>query len=233
MLLRKRAEEILELVDKTEAELHLPEEAVSGDIYIGGGETHAMGIIAGTISSMQKQHPGIRYHFFSGNAQDVTERLDKGLLDFGILIEPADLGKYESLRLPAKDRWGLMMRKDSPLSEKEHIAPEDVWELPLITSRQRLPGSDLEKWFRRDYDALNIVATYNLVYNASLLVRDGIGYAVCLDKLINTTGDSQLCFRPFQPTLEAGLDIVWKRYQVFTRAAELFLERLHQELPQA
>lgn len=233
MLLRKRAEEILDLVDKTEAELHLPEGPVAGDIYIGGGETHVMGLIARVIQSLQAEHPQIRYHFFSGNAEDVTERIDKGLLDFGILIEPTDLSKYESLKLPAKDVWGVLMRKDSPLAKKKTISPEDLWEVPLIISRQRLVSGALGEWFQTDPEQLNVVATYNLVYNASLLVRDGIGYAISLDKLVNTTGDSELCFRSLRPKLEAGLDIVWKRYQVFTRAAELFLEKLHQALGEA
>lgn len=226
MLLRKRAEEILELVEKTEAELQIPDGAVAGDIYIGGGESHAMRMIADVIQELRKEHPLIRYHFFSGNAEDVTERLDRGLLDFGVLIEPTDLSKYESMTLPAKDVWGVLMRRDSPLAAKQEIRPEDLREVPLIGSRQRLISGTLGQWFQAEYERLNLVATYNLVYNASLLVKSGVGYALCLDKLVNTADASELCFRPLAPRLEAGMYIVWKRYQMFSRASEAFRQKL-------
>lgn len=226
LLLRKRAEEITDLVKKTQAELRGSDDFVGGDIYIGGGETHGMSLIGGVIKDLQIEYPGIRVHLFSGNAEDVTERLDKGLLDFGLLIQPTDVAKYQSLHLPAKDIWGVLMRKDSPLADKKSISPMDVWGLPLITSRQRLINGSMAKWMKTDYEKLHIVATYNLIYNASIMVEEGLGYALCLDRLVNTTGNSVLCFRPFEPRLESGLDIVWKKYQVFSKAAELFLERI-------
>lgn len=226
MLLRKRAEEIVDLVDKTEAELLTPDDIISGDIYIGGGETCAMRRIAKVIREITGEHPGVRFHLFSGNAEDVTERLDKGLLDFGILIQPTNLEKYNSLRFPVVDTWGVLMRKDSLLAKKAAIRPQDLWDVPLLASRQRLVSSDITKWIKKDYEKLNLVATYNLIYNASLLVDEGVGYALCLDGLVNTTGDSNLCFRPLEPRLEAHLDIVWKKYQVFSKAAELFLSRV-------
>lgn len=227
ILLRKRATEILELLEKTERELHA-ENSVSGDIYIGGGETDAMRLIAQVARQMQQEHPHIRYHLYSGNADDVTERLDKGLLDFGVLIEPANIQKYEYLKLPAVDIWGVLMRSDSPLAAQEAVHPADLWDLPLLISRQSLAKESLSKWLRRDLESLNIVATYNLVYNASLLVEEGLGYALCLDKLVNTTGSSRLCFRPMTPRLEVGMDIVWKKYPVFSKAAERFLHHLQQ-----
>ncbi|WP_434778930.1 LysR family transcriptional regulator [Neisseria sp. Ec49-e6-T10] len=224
--LRKRAEEILELVQKTEAEFHAPTEAVSGDIYIGGGETYAMELIAEIIKTLRDDFPQIHVHLFSGNADDVTERIDKGLLDFGVLIGPANMAKYESLTLPAKDTWGVLMRKDSPLAERKFICPEDLWDLPLIGSKQKYVDENISKWIKRDYKRLNIVATYNLIFNASLMVEKGIGYALCLDRLVNTTCLSNLCFRPLSPVLEVDINIVWKRYQVFSKASELFLQRL-------
>lgn len=226
MLLRKRAGEIVALVDKTEAEFHETEEDIAGDVYIGAGETDAMRLLAQTARELQSEHPHIRYHLFSGNAQDVTERLDKGLLDFGILIEPADMRKYDYLKLPATDVWGVLMRRDSPLAAKEAIRPADLWGIPILTSRQALIKHDFSNWLGRDFDLLNIVTTYNLVYNASLMVAEGMGYALTLDKLVNTTGSSPLCFRPLEPRIEVGLDIVWKKYQVFSKAAEAFLDRL-------
>ncbi|MFV0400020.1 MAG: LysR family transcriptional regulator [Oscillospiraceae bacterium] len=226
MLLRKRAEEIIDLVDKTEAELLTPDDIISGDIYIGGGETCAMRRVAKVMREITDEHPSVHFHLFSGNAEDVTERLDKGLLDFGILIQPTNLEKYNSLRFPAVDTWGVLMRKDSLLAKKAAIRPQDLWDVPLLASRQRLVSSDITKWIKKDYEKLNLVATYNLIYNASLLVDEGVGYALCLDGLVNTTGDSNLCFRPLEPRLEAHLDIVWKKYQVFSKAAELFLSRV-------
>lgn len=230
VLLKKRAEEIIELVEKTETEITTSDEIINGDIYIGGGETDAMRIIAQTAKRLQMEYPNIRYHIFSGNADDVTERLDKGLLDFGILIEPADIRKYEYIKLPATDIWGLLMRKDSPLASCDTIKPEDLWNIPLLCSRQSMVGKEISDWIGLDYDKLNIVTTYNLVYNASLMVEEGIGYALSLDKLLNTTGNSVLCFKPLEPKLEVGLNIVWKKSQVFSKAAKKFLERLEMEI---
>ena len=234
VLLRKRAEEILDLVEKTRSELRETDEAdITGDIYIGGGETDAMRLIARTARELQAAYPRIRYHLYSGNGEDVSERLDKGLLDLGILVEPFDMKKYDSIQLPATDIWGVLMRKDSPLAEKEYIQPEDLWELPLLASRQTMARKELMAWLGREREELHIVTTYNLIYNASLMVEEGLGYALSLDKLINTTGDSALCFRPLRPKLEVGLDVVWKKYQVFSPATAKFLERLQAKFPHA
>ena len=220
VLLRKRAEEIIAMVDKTEAEFASMEDTVSGDIYIGSGETQVIRQIAEIIKDLGEACPNIHYHLHSGNAEDVTERLDKGLLDFGILIQPADLTKYDYLDLPAKDRWGVIMRKDSPLAEKEAIEKNELLEIPLLCSRQvvgsRHSENKFAEWFGTDYEKLNIVATYNLMYNAAILVEAGVGYALTLDKLANTSEDSVLCFRPLRPELESGLNVVWKKYQVFS-----------------
>ena len=230
MILRKRAEEIISMVDKTEAEFLSMENMVSGDIYIGSGETEAIKLIAQIAKELREVYPGIRYHLHSGNAQDVTERLDKGLLDFGILIQPADLFKYDYLDLPAKDRWGVAMRRDSPLAQKDSICKEDLLDLPLLCSRQAVErgvgANEFCQWFGDDFEKLNIVTTFNLVYNAAIMVEAGVGYAITIDKLVTTAEHSSLCFRPLTPRLESGLNIVWKKYQVFSTAAELFLERL-------
>lgn len=230
MLLRKRAQEIIDLVDKTETELSQSDEVIGGDVYIGGGETDAVRIIAKVLKQLQMKYPHIKYHLYSGNAEDVSERLDKGLLDFGIIIEPADIQKYDYLRLPATDKWGILMKKDSPLAVKTDISPEDLRGLPLLCANQARVRNEIASWFQDDYENLDIVATYNLIYNASIMVEEGMGYALCLDKLVNTTGSSNLCFRPLEPKLEVNLSIVWKKYQVFSKAAEKFLEKLQQEI---
>ena len=226
MILRKRAEEIISMVDKTEAEFNSMENVVSGDIYIGGGETEAIKLVAQIACELRASYPGIHYHLYSGNSEDVTERLDKGLLDFGILIQPADISKYDYIDIPARDIWGVVMRRDSPLAEKEVIRKEDLLGVPLICSRQAISaerrGNEFAGWFGEDFDQLDIVTTFNLVYNAAIMVEAGVGYAVTLDKIANTTESSSLCFRPLKPRLESGLNIIWKKYQVFSRQRSCF-----------
>lgn len=229
-LLRKRAEEILELYRKTEAELSTPYSDICGDVYIGGGESYVMGLIAKAAYAVQKEYPNVKFHLFSGDSGTVSERLDKGLIDFGIFIQPFDLSKYAHLRLPLADTWGVLMRKDSPLAEKQFVTPEDLWDKPIIRSRQSMGKDVFREWFKRSEEELNIVATGNLLYNMSLLVEEGLGYAVTLDKIVNTAGNSDLCFRPLSPTLISHLDIAWKKYQVFPKCAELFLARLKELL---
>ena len=229
MLLRKRAEEILELADRTEKEIMQSADTVSGDIYIGTGETDGVRQIARTAHQLQQSYPGIHFHIVSGDAVDVCERLDKGLLDFGVLLGEMDKAKYHYLELPMKDTWGVLMRRDSPLAGQDAVSPRDLWDKPLILSRQVDNKSGLYRWLRKEPAELHTVATYNLIYNASLMVDEGMGYAFSLDKLVNTTG-SHLCFRPLQPRLELGMYLVWKKSQIFSKAAELFLERLQEQL---
>ena len=232
MMLRKRAQEIVDMVEKTEAEFQAISDTLSGNIYIGGGETDSMKYIAEIIKDIQSDFPDVKFHIYSGNAEDVMEKLDKGLLDFGLLIQPIDLSKYDYITLPEKDVWGVILRKDHPLAEKENIILEDLIDIPLIVSRQMSPkyskDSGFLDWFGDKYDDLNITATYNLVYNAAILVRAGVGCAITLDKLTDTSQKSELCFRPLNPKLESGLDIVWKKFQVFSPAAKLFLEKLQE-----
>ena len=230
MILRRRAEEMVELMEKTKSEVSLSNQSIAGDIYIGGGETEGFRIISKAAEKVRIKHPGIRYHLFSGNADDVSERIDRGLLDFGILIEPADIKKYDFIRLPTKNRWGLLMRRDHPLAEKESIAPKDLQGIPLVASRQSIAHNELSGWLGKEYESLNIITTYNLLYNASLMVEENVGCALCLDGIIPEYENSPLCFRTLEPKVEVGLDIVWKKYQIFTKAAEVFLEVLQDEI---
>lgn len=229
MLLRKRAEDILEMVDKTAAEFKALEEITGGDIRIGCAESDGIKHLARCFKSVQRQYPHIRLHLYSGNTEDVAERLDKGLLDFAVIVQEVDLSKYNYLEVPASDIYGVVMRKDSPLAQKEAVQVDDLLDMPLICSRQGLT-EDYPKLFREKMDTLNVVATFNLCYNAGLLVREGLGYALTFDKLINTGSDSELCFRPLTPALETKMYIVWRKYQVFTKISEVFLKRLQQEL---
>lgn len=232
MLLRKRAEEIVAMADKTDEEFQAMQGRLSGDVYIGSGETVAMNLVAAVCREIRESYPGVRWHLYSGNAEDVTERLDKGLLDFGILIQPTDITKYNYLSIPARDRWGVIVRRDHPLAAKEAVAAEDLAPYPLLLSRQvlesRAEGNALMDWFGSLRSGLQIAGTYNLCYNAAVMARQGVGCVVSLDGLANTSEESPLCFRPLSPAIESGLDLVWKKYQVFSRAAELFLNRLRE-----
>ncbi len=229
MLLRKRAEELVNLMEKTKTELTSSNENINGDIYIGCGETESISFLAQAAQDLQKKHPLIHYHIYSGDEERVMERLDKGLIDFGLFVGATDISKYDYITLPQKDLWGVLMRKDSPLAEKEAICAEDLWDKPLIRSHQTSINSEMFRWLKSDISKLNIIATYDLIYNAAQFVKKGFGYVVALDKLINTAGDSNLCFRPLTPTLEAELCIVWKKYQILSRASSAFLQQLKTE----
>lgn len=232
MILRKRAEEILKLVQKAETEIMLSDDNIAGDICIGAGETQIIRVFAKAAQALQKRHPNIHYQIFSGNAFYVMEQLDKGLIDFGLVYDRVDLTKYEAVKVPIKDVWGVLMRKDSPLAQKQSISPEDLWDKPLLVSAQKGDDWVIKDWIKKDFHELNIVAEYNLLFNASLLTSEGFGYAICFDNLVNTQGDCNLCFRPLSPRLEAEASIVWKKYQVFSKAAALFLKQLEKCLEQ-
>ena len=230
VLLRKRAEELIELMEKTKEEIRSSEERIHGTVLIGAGESDAVSFLARTARRLQMSHPDISYHLYSGDATSITEKLDHGLIDFGLLVEPVDISKYEYLRLPAKDTWGVLMRRDSPLAVKDQILAEDLWEKPLLVSHQIYDSSELSSWFQRDIRKLHITAAYELLYNATHFVKSGCGYALSLDKLINTTGESELTFRPLYPALDAGLCFVWKKHQIFSRASRLYLDTLKKDL---
>ncbi len=232
MRLRKRAEEILEMIEKTEAEFAVKEESIGGDIYIGSGETRVMRHLAEIIHDIRKDYPDIHIHLYSGNSEDVTERLDKGLLDFGILIQPADLSKYDYVNLPEKDVWGVFTRKDSHLAAKQTITRLDLLGEPLILSRQAIRRTSAKNefidWFKNDFERLNVIATFNLVYNASVMAEKGIGHVVSISGLADISENSTLCFRLLEPRLETRLNIVWKKHQVFSPAANVFLRKIQE-----
>ena len=234
MILRKRAEEILDMVEKTEKEFSSLKNEIAGEIFIGSGETSSIKCVAEVIKEIQAQYPNIKFNLYSGNADDVGEKLDKGLLAFGILIQPTDISKYEYLSLKSYDTWGLVMRKDSPLASKDFITIDDLFDIPLIASRQvdkiTTVKNEYIEWFGENRKNLNIVARYNLIYNAAIMVEQGVGYALGLDGLINTTGSNELCFRPLKPLLKSGLNMVWKKYQIFSPAAKLFLEKMQEKI---
>lgn len=232
-LLRARAEEILSLVEKTEGEISQSDDTAAGDVYIGAGETDTIRVFARAAKKLQKSCPDIHYHFMSGNAAFVMEQLDKGLIDFGLIFVDVNPKKYEILRIPMQERWGVLMRRDDPLAQKQNITPDDLTGLPLIISSQGNARKQLAGWMHQPESRLNIKATYNLILNAAILSDEGFGYTIGFDKLLNTAldpGNSSLCFKPLFPVVEAEAIIVWKKYQIFSRAAGRFLEQIRQEL---
>jgi DNA-binding transcriptional LysR family regulator len=222
-ILYKRALDILEMVDLTTTEFASMNSFNGGDIYIGCAESDGMALLAKAAKQLRSDYENLHFHLYSGNAEMVCERLDKGLLDFAVVVQNIDLSKYAYLDLPVRDTWGLIMRKDSPLVSQTAIAIEELSELPLIVSRQGATN-EMPEWLQKNYDRLNIVATYDLIFNASILVREGLGYALGFDKLVNTGAESILCFRPIAPTISSPMRLIWRKEQHFSRAAELFLE---------
>lgn len=228
--LRKRAEEIISLVERTTSEFQSTDETIYGEIHIGAGETDAMRLIATTIKHIQQQHPMIKYRLYSGHTDDVVERLEHGLLDFGLLFEPVNKEKYNYIPVPVSDTLGILMRKDSPFAVLDAITRNELTQMPLLSSaRLSFLQSILSEWLGTDLERLNLVASYNLIYNASLMVETGIGNAICIDKLINTTGESNLCFRPLKPHVSLKMVLVWKKHPFFSKACELFLSEVQKE----
>ncbi len=224
--LRGRAQEIISLMDKTESAFRENEQSISGDVYIGCGEHRSTFTIMQIIRSIQEEYPDIRFHFFSSNADAIIERLDKGLLDMGFLLEPEITPRYDYKKLPLREAWGILMRKDSPLADVETISFAMLADLPLIMPSQTSNRGRMKAYFTEANVNPHVVSTYNLIYNAGLMVEAGIGYALCIDELINTAGSHPLTFRPLSPELYSDVYLFTKKYQVFSKAAKLFLSRL-------
>ena len=225
MLLRERAEDILSLVDKTEAEFKSLEEISGGDIYVGAPESEAMGHFAEVVRDLQKEYPKIRCNIYSGDLDSVCDRLDKGLLDFAMVMSYVDLSKYSYLKMPAKDTWGLLIPREDLLAQKEALTVPELKGLPLICSKQ-WTDHEFPQWFGPAGGEANIVATYNLAYNGSVMVKSGMGYAVVLDHLIDTGPASGLVFRSLLDVPQLEMYVIWRKYQTFTPIAELLMNML-------
>lgn len=225
MLLRKRAEDILTMVDKTTSEFRELDNITGGEVHIGCAESHQIKYLAWVIKDFKEAYPRFRYHLTSGNTEQVVERLDRGLIDFAFIVEPPNLERYNHIEIPGTDIWGLAIRKDHPLAEKREIVFADLTEVDLICSEQGMKF-DIARWCGENADQLNLSGTINLCYNGGVFVEEGLGGMLTFDRLVNTGDDSNLCFRPLSPRLETKMYIIWKKYQVFTPIAELLLDEL-------
>lgn len=229
MLLRKRAEDILDMVDKTTDEFSALDDITGGEVHIGCAESHQIKYLARVIKEFKENYPLFRYHISSGNTEQVTERLDKGLFDFAVIVEPPDLSKYNYIEVPEVNIWGVVMKKDSPLAQNDQIHIEDLLGLPLICSLQAM-REDIPRWCGEKVDMLNLSGSINLFYNGSVFVKEGLGYMLTFNGLASTGVDSELCFRPLEPVLETKMYVIWKKYQVFTPIAELLIKKLKTDL---
>ncbi|MCD8223053.1 MAG: LysR family transcriptional regulator [Clostridiales bacterium] len=225
ILLRKRAEDILDMADKTIGEFQSLNDVTGGDIRIGCAESWLIRYLASAIQDFRQRYPGLRFHITSGDTRVVVNDLEQGLSDFVVIVEPPDLSKYNYLSLPGSDTWGLLMRADNPLAQKTAICREDLQGIPLITSPQSI-RADLPRWCGEMVDQLNIIGTINLFYNGSVFVREGLGCLLTFDRLADVSPESGLCFRPLSPKLETKMYIIWKKYQVFTPIAERLIDLL-------
>lgn len=225
LLLRQRAEEIVGLAEITEKEFRsLGEKTVSGDLSLGCGESKALSFVTDALKVLQDEHPLIIPHFFSGNGEIIMDRLDKGLLDFAVLMGAENTERYYSLPLPNHDTWGLLMNKDDPMAQKKAITAEDLLDIPLILSSQSLSRDELSGWLGFPMSRLHIAATYTLLFNGSLMVRSGLGYALCFDHIAPSGKDSPFAFRP----LTSPLSLVWKKHQILSAPAEAFLAKIRE-----
>ena len=226
MLLRRRAEEILELVDRTVAELPLQDKDIEGTISIGSGEVAGMEVLAKMCDTFREKHPNVNFDMYTATADVVKERMERGLIDIGLLLEPVDMEKFEYIRLGVKERFVALMRPDSPLAAKEFITREDLIHLPLILPRRLNVQSQLANWFGDSFEKLNIAFTGNLSTNSSVVVRQGYGYAIIVEGVTTYWDKEQVIARPLYPELSSGTVLAWKRGQPLGNAAEKFIEHM-------
>lgn len=225
-ILKKRAEEIIALVEKTENEIAVSDEHIAGDVFIGAGETVGVRFLTKAAKRVRDEYPDIHFHIISGDRTDVIEKLDSGLVDFGLVFGSVDEAKYESIKIPNSDVWGVLIRKDSLLVEKDMINPNDLYDKPLIVSRQADRTGIIKRLLGRSASKLNIVATYNLLYNGALMVQDGLGYALCLESVLQPDRNSELIFKPLSTAVSEELHIVLKKDNVFSNASQKFFEEI-------
>ncbi|MCC5894398.1 MAG: LysR family transcriptional regulator [Alkalibacterium sp.] len=223
-----RGKEIQALLNNTTANIR-KSEIISGEISIGGGETEAMRLLSITLSALIKKNPDIKVNIYSGNSDDVLEKIDKGLLDFGLVIDPVEKLKYEYVQLPFADQWGLLVNRNHSLAENTFISPSDLINTPLLISNQSQVDNQLAEWLGKNIDHYNVVGTYNLLYNASLMVQEGLGSALCINGIINTAG-TNLKFIELTPSLTAKVNLVWKKNRFFSTAANAFLAEITKNL---
>ena len=231
-LLRNRAEDLVTMADKIEKEFLSLDELTGGELYFGLAESYQIRHLAKEIRLLKERYPGLRYHITSGDTEQVTEKLDKGLLDFAVICDVPDGRKYEYIAFPEGDIWGLILPADAALAKKESIRIENLLGLPLFASEQGWEG-DIRGWAGEHFAQLRLEGSFRLAYNASMFVREGLGYQLTFRNLVDVSEVSGLVFRPLEPKLEVKLYLIWNRYQAFTPIAERFLAQIRESFSTA
>ncbi len=226
LLLRRRAEEILQLVDKTEKELIEQDQQIEGKVTFGCGEIGSVQLLPDLIESFHEKYPHVTFDIYSATADNVKEQMDKGLVDIGLLLEPIDIEKYDFIRLNMKERWIVVMRPDCCLAEKEYVTAKDLSGLPLIMPRRLKIQSELASWFGDSFDSLNVLFTSNLNTNAAVMVSRGLGYSIVIEGMMPFWDQSKITYRPLYPELTATSVLAWKRGQPFSPAVTKFIEHI-------
>lgn len=219
VLLKRRAQELLELADKTERELAKTEGSLTGELSIGSGETLSMHTLSQWIAAFRRENPLVQYDIYSATADEIKDRIEKGILDMGLLVGPVDISKYEFIRMPIRERWGILVSKDSSLASLSSVSPADLTQTPLMIAKRNLVRNELRGWFGSFYDSLEIVGTYNLLYNAAVMAENGVGAVLCME---HDKAYQNLRFIPLSPALETGAVLVWKKHQTYSQAAARF-----------
>ncbi|MBQ6216544.1 MAG: LysR family transcriptional regulator [Erysipelotrichaceae bacterium] len=224
-LLRKRAEDLVSLADRIEKEFVSLDDELSGELYLGLAESYQIADLARQIRQMKVRYPDLHYHITSGDTEQLIDKLNSGVLDFLVIAQEPDTSVYEALEFPKKDIWGLVFPKDDPLAKKDKITVRDLKGLPLFCSMQGWEN-EIRNWAKNDFKDLELEGTFRLSYNGSLFAKERLGYLLTFDRLIDTSEESGLVFRPLYPALESRLYLIWNPFQTFTKAAESFLEQI-------
>lgn len=228
MLLRRRAEEIINLVDKTEKELAGDAENLSGEVTIGIAECYSAHLfLPKLIQSFSTKYPDVTYDFYTGNADLIKEKLEQGMIDIGILLEPVDLEKCDYIRLPQKERWGVIVSQDNPLSKKEYVIAKDLTTIPLFNTKRSIVQNEIASWFKNDYEKLHFIATYNFLSNVISLVEQGVGNAITIEGAFYNHCHDKVKFIPFYPELFTGTVLVWKKNQILSSLITKFIDEVY------
>ncbi len=230
MLLRRRAEEILSLVQKTEREISDANSLIDGEIAIGAGELHAVQLLPPLIKSFRETYPNVTFDIHTGNADQIKERIENGLTDIGVLLEPVNIEKYDFIRLKNSERWVVLMPPDDPLTAKSAVSPADLAGKPLLTTSRQSVRNEVINWFGDYYKSIKIIGGGNLPANKALMVKEGLGYALIIGSSITLWDKKHIAWRPLNPDMTTSSVIAWKKHQPFSPAAEKFIAHLKENL---
>lgn len=224
ILFKKRAEEIIELIEKTEKELKEQNLLINGEISIGAGEMKSTEIFPSIFKNFKERFQNVHYNFYTGNAEQIKEKIEQGLLDFGLLLEPTNIDNFEYIRLNIKEEWGVIMPPDDVLIEKPFITPKDLIGKSIILTKRKEVKSLIENWFDKYLEDVSIFATHNMTTNAAILVEQKLGYAFVLKGSIYFYDKNKIVYKPLYPQVVTNAVLVWKKHQIFSQSSKKFLE---------